>query len=654
MNSTILALRLLGGGILCSIALTANAQDPTPLLTRPVNVLIGVINSNASLHETTEACRELAVVGNKDAVAALATLLADEKRSHLARYALEPLPEPSVDTAFRTAVGTTHGRTLAGIIDSIGVRQDAEAAPLLTKLLHDPDSDVVEAAARSLGNIATPVAVAGLRTALAPAIGRIRIALNEGLLRCAETLRKRGDKKDAGAIYDQLRASSSPSHVQVAAFRGAILIRGAAGLPLLRESLRHSDFAVFTAGIRTTYEMEGVEVTRVLAKESLRTVETDRKVLIIQALGKRADSVSIEALATAASSKEPPVSLAAVRCLGETGIPAAAPHLAAWVTSEDSAKAQAAMAGLASLQGDSVDNLIYSMLKDPAPARRVAAIELIGRRKDRARISDLFKASADAASPVRIAALNGIGELGGASDLPALLRVLTGLTDPLELEAAEQTLSGIAVRADRPGAVVAIVAETIPKAAPSQKGALVRVMGSLGGESALRVVRSALDEPSPEVHAAAIRTLGAWKTADAAPILLTLATNAPDATDRTLSLHNYLGLASSSDIPANERLQLCRNATNATSTPESKKLLLAALGGIDSIEVVTLIAPFLKDASVHEEAGAALLTVAERLQKAKTPVPAELWTPALELVVSGSRDNSVRERAASVLRQVQK
>ena len=70
--------------------------------------LIAVIESDDASHkEKADACRHLAIIGTKRAVAPLAALLGDEKLSHMARYGLEPIPDAAVDEAFRDALGRT-------------------------------------------------------------------------------------------------------------------------------------------------------------------------------------------------------------------------------------------------------------------------------------------------------------------------------------------------------------------------------------------------------------------------------------------------------------------------------------------------------------------------------------------------------------------
>ena len=115
--------------------------------------LITVLKSSATQEQKAAACRQLARIATKDAVPALAALLGDEKLSHMARYALEPIRDPSVDEALRDALGRLNGRPRLGVIGSLGVRRDAKAVGALARLLTDPDLQTSQAAARALGRI---------------------------------------------------------------------------------------------------------------------------------------------------------------------------------------------------------------------------------------------------------------------------------------------------------------------------------------------------------------------------------------------------------------------------------------------------------------------------------------------------------------------
>jgi HEAT repeat protein len=187
--------------------------------------LLAVLKSSSSEKDKADACLELARIGTKASVAPLAALLSDEKLAHMARYALEPIPDPAVDGALRDALGKLKGRLLIGVIGSIGVRRDSKGVGPLSGLVKDADPEVAQAAARALGNIGNPVAAEVLEGTLETAPAANLLALCEGLLRCAEALSARGQPTAALAIYDRLNQPRVPPQVRDGAARKARILR---------------------------------------------------------------------------------------------------------------------------------------------------------------------------------------------------------------------------------------------------------------------------------------------------------------------------------------------------------------------------------------------------------------------------------------------
>jgi HEAT repeat protein len=181
--------------------------------------LIAVLKSDAPRKAKADACRELGRVGSREAVPTLAALLGNEELAHMARYGLEPIPDPSVDTALRDALDKVKGRLEVGVIGSIGVRRDPKAVPALIKRLGDDDDATVQAAARALGRIGTLEAVGALKKTLPTTSEGNRLAVCEGLFRCADVLRTQGQRQEARAIYELLNSANVPEFVKTGAHR---------------------------------------------------------------------------------------------------------------------------------------------------------------------------------------------------------------------------------------------------------------------------------------------------------------------------------------------------------------------------------------------------------------------------------------------------
>jgi HEAT repeat protein len=230
MTRTIVSLACLAALLVAGVGPSFGQDDKLSAKEQEAK-LIAVLKSDASRKEKADACRELALIGTKNSVEPLAELLGDEKLSHMARYGLEPNPDPAVDEALRAALDKLKGRPLVGAIGSIGVRRDVKAVEPLSKLLRNTDSAVVQAAARALGLIGTAAAAKALEDNLAATPAANRPAHYEGLFRSAEALTARGKSGEPIAtyqaleVYDRLARADAPLQVREGASRKARLLR---------------------------------------------------------------------------------------------------------------------------------------------------------------------------------------------------------------------------------------------------------------------------------------------------------------------------------------------------------------------------------------------------------------------------------------------
>jgi HEAT repeat protein len=443
-----LAVWLLAGGVFMTPGHSVWAA-PTEAETQQIAVLEG----NAPFAEKAAACRALVQSGTAAAVPALARLLDDEKLAHMARYALEPIPDPAVDVALRAALDRLNGRRLVGVIGSIGVRHDRAAVGALVKRLQDADGEVVQASARALGQIGVPAAVEALRAALPQATTDNLPALVEGLLRGAEALQatgNAGEQAQALALYDSLRLlPQAPHQFRAAALRGAILVRQDAGVPVLLEALRGTDGALIAVAARTAMELPGPAVVTALAAE-LGKLPADTQILVTSVLGRRRDPAALPALVALARTGAVPPRVAAIRALGELGDASTALLLVELQKDAAPEVAQVAKETLATLAGPQVDAALMALLADPDAATRTRAIELLGQRRVLTAIPALLKAAEDADETVRTRAIKVLGELGGAEQFQALIGLLVGAPSAATMQAAEEALAAICVREARP------------------------------------------------------------------------------------------------------------------------------------------------------------------------------------------------------------
>jgi len=186
--------------------------------------LADVLTADVSGAAKDFACRKLSLVGSAQCVPTVAKLLNDEKLSHMARYALERIPDDAAVAAMRDALPKVKGKLKVGVINSLGVRRDAKSTEALVALLKDDDKQVASAAAAALGSIGTPDAAKALAAFEAPK--ELLLAVCDAQLTCAEHLLAEGKKADALAIYKALSKPDLPKHVRVAGMRGMLAAAG--------------------------------------------------------------------------------------------------------------------------------------------------------------------------------------------------------------------------------------------------------------------------------------------------------------------------------------------------------------------------------------------------------------------------------------------
>lgn len=628
------------------------AQEPTPLVTRNQAQLLEVLRSDAPRKAKADACRELAVIGGPEAVPVLVGLLANPELNHMARYALETLPDPAVNAALREQLGRLKGRPLVGVIGSLGVRRDLEAVEPLTRLLWDSDREVVQTTARALGRLGTPTAVEALMNAISGATPEDFPAFVEGIGRAADALLAVGRAADVLPLFDRYGDPDLPPHVRAAALRGALRARtGTETTALLREVLRSSEYVLFAAAVQTSHELPGEAITRTLAEALPAQPSADRQIVVLGALGHRGDRAALPALTAAAATGDKSVQLAAVKALAMLGTEEALPTFQQRLNDPDRAIAQAAREGLASLPGRKADEAILTLLKSDSASGRQTGIELAGRRRLTAAVPTLLALAKQGDNAQRVAALKQVGELGGEAEVAPVLDLLVTVPDESLRAAAEQALVALA-GSSSPATVTARVLPALAKAQPAARVSLLEVLAALGGPDALQAVRAACADANAEVRGAAIRALSSWKTADAAPALLELATTAANETDRRLALGGYLSLAGNAELPAGQRLEMCRNAGRLAQSPEDKRRLLAALGQIPAPEAAELVAPHLEDAATRTEAGAALIAIAGRLVREELSGPnARRLAELLDKAAAGLTNAEQARRARNLAEQ---
>ena len=409
--------------VLAAVVCARAELDPGILMNE--GKLIEVVRkADASDNDKVTACQNLGWCGTKAAIPALSALLANDKPvlRHAARYGLEMIPDPAVEAAFCEAAGKLAGPALVGVLQSMGNRGSPKSVALLKARMADTDPAVAAAAVQALGKVATPEALAALKASL----GRSP-AVADAYLSGAAKLAEKDESKAAACYADLLATAQNVSAgTRQAALRGEMLTAGKKGLKLWEASIAGSDTGAVDEALRAVLDYpKSKKATAAFAAALAKVSAVQARLATV--LGQRRDAAAVPALAALARGEGaagPEASLAAAEALAALGDPAAVPALQALSKHSNAAVSEAARDALMGFAGQAADDAVLAMMAAADSEARLAGIDMAMRRRMAVAVPSLVKLSADADAKVCDAAVKGLGDLGTAKEIPALLAVL--------------------------------------------------------------------------------------------------------------------------------------------------------------------------------------------------------------------------------------
>lgn len=553
----------------------AAGLDPAKLAAVERDLLAALQNPAATPAAVQEAAQQLgfallagAPESHAATLAVLAPMLADPARTDNARLALDRVPGPQVDALYVAALPAASGRTRLGLLDAIGTRAIASAVPALAGLLNDADPATAAAAARALGRIGGPAALAalaGARDPLAP------VVLNARLTAAG----KADAARVAGEIY---RNSSAPLAQRSAALRRLIAANPADAVDEIHAALAGSEPAFHAVAIESvaTLPVSGAGAQLAL---HLGAYASSVQIPLIAALGNRGDAGAIPGLLPALDSADAGVRLAALNALGRLpGNTDVAQRLATIATGKGD-EAKAAFSSLARLNGPGVDAFIRAgAASSGEPALRAVFIQQIAARNITDAIPSLLSLSSSPVESLRLEALDALRAIAAPADQRAVIDwALAAPTKP-EQTRAVRALITIILRDDAGATRADTVIAAIKAGDAPARLALLPVLSRVAGEAALAAVVQLAREPDEAVAKAATAELARWPDATVLPALVELTASTPNA-----------GIRAAAALGSARFLSERANATTAQRSLYTRQLLALPLDAAARIPLLNVL-----------------------------------------------------------------
>ena len=142
--------------------------------------------------------------------------------------------------------------------------------------------------------------------------------------------------------------------------------------------------------------------------------------------------------------------------------------------------------------------------------------------------------------------------------------------------------------------------------------------------------------------------LSEWPNAGPMIDLLEVARTAGEERNRVLALRGYIRMIGMGDRPADDTVDLYRQAMNLSSGVSERKSVLSGLANVKCMEALEMAAGYLQDNDLQAEAEAAVVRIAEST-RADHP---QQTKAALQKVLETSKNDELRERAQKLIGQI--
>lgn len=500
-------------------------------------------------------------------ITALASLKESQSPVSFDQYELALQSAVGADAAKQAALAAKLASALAGqstedarrfFIRQLGVFGSAREVPPLAALLKVPN--LAEAALAALERIPAPESVAALRKALPQARGQIQLGLINAL----------GNRGDAASV-DAIAARLGDANQTVAAAAADAL--GKIDDPAALDAL--SQFADSAPSISPAL-IPGMGAAALRHGErALAQNDSGRAAQVFQGILARSDAL-------ASSSVVAPLRRAALLGLFKAEPEQAGARALEALRGQEPALQLAALQCVKENKAEPPTAQILELLPNFTPKTQAAALAALAGRGDKAALPAALKSAAESPSEsVRLAALDAVARMGGASAVAPLAKMAQGKSREAlaPIHAALVALRG-------PDVNQAILAE-LRSAPTAARPELFQALIDRDARDAAPELLKLASSTDSALRPGAIRALGALAAPDAAPALLTLIQASKTDNERQSLASALAEISRRSDDPS-AIVKLVSAPMNSASGP-ARAALLGVLGAIGGAEALPLV-----------------------------------------------------------------
>jgi len=326
-------------------------------------------------------------------------------------------------------------------------------------------------------------------------------------LRSADGLAGAKNPRAAATVYDRLLAEKTfPAPMRSAAMIGKLATAGDQAAALVIEQMKSQNADMQEAAIG---KIKDVFKPETIGRVSglLSSLPENSQVKLIAVLAAYPKDRVLSTVLKAAQGESAPVRMAAFKTLERVGDASTVPFLLNAASKTRGPEQSAARNAIALIQGKPADDAILALLaQKPAEDVQVEVLLAIAERRIYFAKSAVAASLVSPSSRVRIQALRSLRTVGTPSDMPAVLNYLLACGEDSEVTEGTATIAALAQKIanvdGRSNAIKDMLGQTKD---PKARARMINLLGRIGDDSSLPVLRAALTESSEETVDAAVR-----------------------------------------------------------------------------------------------------------------------------------------------------
>ncbi|MCJ7777959.1 MAG: HEAT repeat domain-containing protein [Sedimentisphaerales bacterium] len=411
--------------------------------------------------------------------------------------------------------------------------------------------------------------------------------------------------------------------------------------------LRSGDPQMQAVAITMIRQMQGKELTEALVKE-LPNLPVTGQVQLLTALGDRGDKTALPVVINVTKSKEVSIRIAALKALGQLGNASCTILLAEIAANSIGEEQKAARDSLYGLRDMEADKEILAHIPTAEPKVKVELIRSIGQRNITTAVETLFKTAHEPETGAQQESFKALEAIANENQMPELIKLLMSVDDDTVREQAERTVAVIALKSGDKASRCAVVLSALAVTKDSQdRCSLLRVLGRIGDDNALSVIRASVNSNDAQEQDTAIRVLSNWPNHALIDDLLKIAKSSKNRTHRILALRGFVRLIGlDANSPAEEIVMMYKQAMELSEDVSEKRLVLSGLAKVKSLSALEITASYLSDAALKPEAEAAVVKISENIY-ADYP---QQTKDVLNKIIQTSKNETLRQKAQEIIK----